>query len=118
MSSKVHCYLRTLRREWGLTQEEVVSLLQRGTRNRVSLVERGLTPPNGAEILAYLVIFGSHPKTVFPAYFAEHEDRVLDSAYRLLQQLDQDSSPMVTRKRELIQGIFARAAENTNLSRS
>jgi transcriptional regulator with XRE-family HTH domain len=114
MSLKVQCYLRTLRREWSLTQEEVASLLPKGGRNRVSRVERDLIPPNAEEILAYRLIFGSSAKSTFPRFYAEMEDAVMRCAYRLHQELEGDQSPGGLRKRKLIDQMLARATGKAN----
>lgn len=114
MSLKVHCYLRTLRRRWNLTQTEVAALLHKGDRNRVSLVERGLVPPNAEEILAYQMIFGSSAKSMFPRFHTEVEDRVMRATYRLRKRVEGRKSPEVRRKRQLTEQILARATGKTN----
>jgi transcriptional regulator with XRE-family HTH domain len=114
MSTKVHCYLRTLRLEWRLTQREVAALLPKGTRNRVSRVERGLVPPSAGDILAYALIFGLAGQAVFPALYAETEDAVMRAAYQLHQRLEPVRSPGAERKRELIDQMFARATGKAN----
>lgn len=114
MSSKVHCYLYTLRREWGLTQEELASLLPRGGRNRVSHVERNQRSPNAEEILAYWVIFGSFGHEVFAGFYAKIEETVMQAAYRFYGQLEGDTSEKAERKRELIRRMFERTTGNAN----
>lgn len=114
MSTKIRCYLRTHRRAWGLTQKEMASLLGSGDRNRVSRVERDMTAPNGWEILAYSLVFGSPAPKIFPRFFGEAEDAVMRGAYRLMQRLEKESTPGADRKRELIHRIAARAREEAN----
>jgi len=114
MSSKVHCYLRTLRMEWRLTQVEVAALLPKGTRNRVSRVERGLVPPSASDILAYELIFGLAGQAVFPALYAETEDAVMRGTYHLYQRLERVGGPVADRKRELIDRMFAHATGKAN----
>jgi len=114
MSSKVTCYLRTLRNEWGLTQKELASLLPKGDRNRVSRVERGVAPPNAGEILAYELIFGRPGQAIFRKFSEETDETVMRSALRLNQRLEGDSTPSAIRKRELLSRLRARAIENAN----
>lgn len=114
MSSKVHCYLRTLRLEWGLTQAELAFLSPKGDRNRVSRVERNLTPPNAREILAYGLIFGLPAPSIFRKLCEETEEAVMRHAYRLHQRLEGKESPKVLRKRELLDQLRARAIKNVN----
>jgi transcriptional regulator with XRE-family HTH domain len=114
MSLKVHCYLRTLRRRWNLTQEEVAALLRKCDRNRVSDVERGLIPPNAEEILAYRMIFGASAKAMFPRFHAQVEDRLMRAAYRLHKRVQGAKSPKKRRKRELTEQMLARATRKPN----
>jgi len=114
MSLKVHCYLRTLRRRWNLTQTEVAALLRKGDRNRVSRVERGFVAPNAEEIVAYRMIFGASAKAMFPRFHAEVEDRLMRAAYRLHNRVQDAKSPKERRKRELTEQMLARAIKNAN----
>lgn len=114
MSTKIQCYLRTLRREWGLTQAEVAFLVGRGDRNRVSGVERGEARPNAGEILAYELIFGSPPRAIFPTYHEQLEEALVRRAYKLHQRLEKDPSKEAQRKRKLLEKILARATGKAN----
>ena len=114
MSSKVNCYLRTFRNEWGLTQRELASLLLKGDRNRVSRVEQGVTLPNAREILAYELIFGRSGQAIFRKFSEETDEVVMRGALRLYQRLEDDSSPSAVRKRELLNRLRARTIKNAN----
>ena len=114
MSKKVHCYLRTLRREWGLTQEELASLLPKGDRNRVSRVERVLTPPNATEMIAFSLAFGLPVEAIFPKLAEDTDEIVMRSAYRLHQRLKGATSPELVRKREFLDQLRARAVSRIN----
>lgn len=114
MSSKVHCYLRTLRNEWGLTQKELASLLLRADRNRVSYVERGVARPNAREILSYALIFGRSGQVIFRKFSDETDEEVMRGAHRLHQRLEGNSLPSAVRKRELLNRLQARAIKNAN----
>lgn len=113
MSSIVHWYPRTLRREWGLTQEDVASLLRRGSRNRISRIERGLAPPNADEILAYGLIFGLSARDLWPRFHGETLDRLARVSRRLHKRLQGDQSALATSKRELLERLWARAEADT-----
>lgn len=112
MSSKVRCYLRTLRNQWGLTQEEVASLLNKGDRKRVKCVEAGDSRPNAREILAYQLIFGVPAHELFPRLCEQVDEAVMQGAYRLHQVLEADQSPEADRKRQLLNEIRTRAVTN------
>src|SRR5690348_16588921 len=112
MSSKVHCYLRTLRLQWGLSQRELAALLPKASRNRVSCVERGLASPNAGEILAYRLIFGVRAHIIFRRFAEEVDDTVMRRAYRLHKGLENNRLPAAGRKRELLDQVRARAIKN------
>lgn len=109
MSWKIQCYLRTLRREWGLTQEEVAFLLPKAGRNRVSRVERGVVQPNAVEILAYSLIFGLSAETIFARMSDETGEAVVRGTFRLYERLEGDSSIGASYKRKLMDQIRVRA---------
>ena len=117
MSTTVHCYLRTLRREWGLTQGELASLLTKGSRNRISRTERGLTPPSADEIVAYELIFGLPTKAIFPGVHAQGTERVWRAARQLHKRLERDESALGASKREFLDGVLARAAGDGNAAK-
>ena len=116
MSSKVACYLRTLRIEWGLTQKELSSLLPKGDRDRVRSVELGRAPPNAAEILAYPLIFGLPAGKIFPKFSEDTAETVMQRAYRLSRRLEGDASPKAGHKRELLERLRARAIKSAQQS--
>lgn len=114
MSLKVQWYLRSLRRQWGLTQAEMLSLLPKGGRYRVSRVERGMAPPNAQEIVAYKLIFGSSTKALFPRFCADVEEAVMQRAYRLHKKLARKKTREAQRKVKLLERMLARATGKAN----
>jgi hypothetical protein len=117
MSTKVHCYLRTLRRRCGLTQEEVASLLPEGDRNRVSSVEWGEAPPNAAEIVAYGLIFDSSCRALFPGFHEEIEDAVMRRAYQLYKDLKEGHSGRAAQLCSFIEEMFARTTNKSSFTK-
>jgi transcriptional regulator with XRE-family HTH domain len=113
MSSNIQCYLRTLRNEWGLTQEDLASLLPKGDRTRVGRVESGKVRPNAGEILAYGLIFGLPAGKIFRGLSEDTNEAVMQRAYRLSRRLEKDRSPKGQRKRELVERLRARAIKST-----
>lgn len=109
LMTKVSCYLRTLRKEWEVTQDEVAFLMGKGDRNRVSDVERGKAQPNVREILTYALIFGFPGRDIFPAFYDELEAAVMRNAYELDQRLEDDTSPKALRTRKLLSEMLERA---------
>src|SRR3954464_10986562 len=115
--SKVPCYLRTLRRQWGLTQEEAASLLPRGDRNRVSDVERAGALPNAEEILAYAVIFGSCGRAMFPKFYGQVEEAMMARIYAFSERLKPLNTPADRKKHDLITSMLALASGEARANR-
>jgi transcriptional regulator with XRE-family HTH domain len=108
--TKIPCYLRTLRREWGMSQKELAGLMLRGDRSRVSGVERNLVAPNAAEIVAYSVLFGMPPAELFPAFYDQVEEGLIERAYALDEHLQRQKDTYWTaRKRKLLRFALDRA---------
>lgn len=105
----IPCYLRTLRKDWRLSQEELAGLIGRGGRERVADVERALQPPNAAEILAYSLLFGWPPGAIFSAFYEVVEAALIEHAYVLDEKLREDSSSRAKRVRSLLHDALARA---------
>lgn len=105
----IPCYLRTQRRMYGFTQEELAGLIGRGGRERVSGVERALAQPNAAEILAYSVLFGLKPAELFPAFYDQVEEKLIEAAYALDEQTIETKPKDAKRKRDLLRAALARA---------
>lgn len=103
------CYLRTHRRQWGFTQRELARLIGRGGPERVSDVERTKARPNAAEILAYSVLFGVPPGDIFPALYEGVEERLIEAAYSLDEELKDDPAERTRRVRKLLRQALARA---------
>jgi transcriptional regulator with XRE-family HTH domain len=112
MPTKVPCYLRTLRKQWELTQQELALLVGRGDRNRVSLLENGKVPPSSSELFSYALIFGVPPQDIFPRFADQVQDAVLLSAAELDKRLGNSPAGSVSleRKIELLRQLVVRAS--------
>jgi len=110
------CYLRTLRREWDLTQEDIRSLFTRCSVKRVSRVERGFAPPNAAEILTYSVLFGLPARDLFPNYCDGVDEVIMRGAYKLYESLEGKGGPKAQRKRELLDQLRRRVISSDQWS--
>ena len=62
----VLCYLRTHRRNWGLTQKELAKLVGTASSVQISRYENGKRAPKIEVALACQVIFGVPPSIMFP----------------------------------------------------
>lgn len=106
------CYLASLRKEWGLSQEELAALLPRGNRNRLRDVESGKAVPNAQEILAYSLLFGVVPHRIFPKYVEYLEDSVMRRSLALYERLEEARGPKAAKKLRLLEDLPKRAASN------
>lgn len=107
--TKISCYLRTLRREWGLSQNDLARLVPRGTCRRVSGVERSLVRPNAEEILAYSLLFGVPPAELFPYFYDGVEEHLIERAYKLDDQLLDEGKKDRVKTRRLLRAALHRA---------
>ncbi|MHB8147502.1 MAG: helix-turn-helix domain-containing protein [Vulcanimicrobiaceae bacterium] len=107
------CYLRTHRRQWGLTQQELAGLMGFRSASHVSRIENGKRDPTTDTVLACEVIFGVSGLAMFPCAYDAVEDRVMRDLHRLHLSLS-DVRPKDLRKRELLSLAFARAITRPN----
>lgn len=110
----VLCYLRTHRKIWGLTQEELASLIGFGSATQISRIENGKRAPRVESALACQVIFGIPPKEMFPHAYALVEERVMRNVYKFHLALSKTTSLSGLRKRELLSLSLKRAVGKIN----
>jgi transcriptional regulator with XRE-family HTH domain len=106
------CYLRTLRRNWGLTQKELAQLIGTIRAAQVSRYENSKRAPRLEVALACQAIFGVPPATMFPDAYALAEEEVMRNMYRTDLALSHTTSPSGMRKRELFALALQRAVRN------
>jgi transcriptional regulator with XRE-family HTH domain len=109
MSSRLPSYLRALRRSWGLSQDEVASLLGLTSPSQVSRFERDERLPNLDVLIAYEVLLRKSARGLFPTRYSKIESRVMDSAAQLLERLEHDNSRRGARVRELLEQVTSLA---------
>jgi DNA-binding XRE family transcriptional regulator len=110
-------YVRTLRRRWALTQEELASLAGIESRSSVSRIEQGERLPSLEAALALEVLFGSAPKSIFPHCYAEVEEAVMRKASVLHEGLIHSTNPAEKRKSALLEGALSRATASHEAAR-
>jgi transcriptional regulator with XRE-family HTH domain len=103
------CFLRTHRRNWGLTQRELASLIGTVSSMQVSRYENSKRAPKIEVALACQAIFGVPPSTMFPDAYALAEEEVMRNMYRMDQALKNTTSLLGLRKRELFALALERA---------
>lgn len=105
-------YVRTQRRRWALTQEEVADLLGFESRTCISRIEQGKRIPSLESALALEVLFGEPPKQLFPQVYAESEEALMQRASLLQEGLLHTTKPRQMRKRECLEQALKRAVES------
>lgn len=101
--------VRAHRRRWALTQDELAALLGIESRTGVSRIEQGERLPSLECAFALEVLFGVAPRTMFPQFYLEVEERVMRRALTVHEGLTQRTSPCQKRKSELLETALARA---------
>ena len=105
---QVLCYLRTHRRIWGLTQEDLAALMGLG-REQMSRIENGKCAPTVDGAFVCEVIFGIPPSAMFSHAYSAVEERVIRDIYQLHLALRDPSNPSDLRKRALFSLALDRA---------
>lgn len=107
-------YVRTLRRSWAFTQEEIAVLLGFKDRSGISRIESGKRLPSLESTLALEVLFGVAPKQLFPDLYTETEEALLRRAYPLYEATLNTTTPSDMRKREALDEAMRRATQPSN----
>lgn len=114
MSPFLHCYLETHRRRWGLSQEELASLLGQRSSSAVSRCETLQRIPNLRIALQLELIFGVTPQDLFPALYRDAEDAVMRQAKTLHETLEGRTDAKSQEKLALLSLIIERAKGDTD----
>ncbi len=109
-------YVRTQRRRWTFTQEEVAALLGFESRTCISRIEQGKRVPTLESALALEVLFGESPKSLFPHVYTEVEDLLMQRAAVLYEGFINSTSPREKRKCELLKRALRRATSSSAYS--
>lgn len=109
MSRTLLCYLRTHRRRWALTQPELARLLGFKSAQHISRVENGQENLGVHALFGCEIIFGNHPKDIFPKLYDEIEQEIVRNVYELQQELEADTSEKGKLKQALFTEALARA---------
>lgn len=114
MSSPVHSYLRTNRREWALTQKELAFLFGRKSSTHISRLEQGKRVPPIDIVLASEILFDKTPRALYPQFYAAIEEEVLARASRLYERLEHKKNNTNARKKEFLAIVLKRAIIRLN----
>ena len=110
MSHLLPSYLHTLRKQWGLSQPDLASLLG-VTGSALCRFENLSRRPTAKLIVAAEVIFGHGPRDVFPAFYRDIERTIVDRARTQLGRLETEADPATHRKLRLLTEVIERASQ-------
>ena len=96
MSAPLERYLRTYRKRFSFSQDDVAFLLGVASGAKVSRYERRAMQPKLETVLAYEVIFQAPVKDLFAGLYQKVEKQTLDRARLLIQKLNASRLSHVT----------------------
>lgn len=102
MSSNAPCALRTYRRTWGLSQEELARILGFESRTHVSRLEHGKRAPGLETALACSSLFGVSLDELFPQFAEEIVETLRERIRRLHEECSHRTTHSQMRKQELL----------------
>jgi transcriptional regulator with XRE-family HTH domain len=112
MPHRLPSYLHTLRKQWGLSQPDLASLL--GVTGSAQCRFENLSRRPSAElIIGAEVIFGHGPNEVFPAFYHDIERAIVDRARSQVARLESRTDPASRDKLRLLTEIIERASQTT-----
>ena len=103
------CALRTHRRTWGLSQQELAEILGFESRTQVSRIEHGKRNPLLETALLCSTSFGVSLDELFPQLALEVEENLRNKISRLREGSLHRTTPIELRKRELLDEALRRA---------
>ncbi len=109
MEPSLDCYLKTHRRRWGLTQQELASLLGYQTGAVVSRLELAARSPTLETAYAFELILGLAASEIFPGLHERVRNDVIARARAYYDELQGDSSRDIQLKLDFLEQVFARA---------
>lgn len=100
--------IRTYRRRYALTQEELADLLSI-SQSRLSRIESDEEPPSLETALGFQVVFDIQPRVQVRRLYAKVEDSVMRQAAELDQKICNEDDWASRKKQRLLKGIVRRA---------
>jgi transcriptional regulator with XRE-family HTH domain len=112
MSHLLPSYLHKLRKQRGLSQPDIASLLGI-TGSALSRFENLSRRPNARLIVGAEVIFGHGAKDVFPAFYRDIERSIVNRARTQYARLESKADPASREKLRFLNEIVERASQAT-----
>ena len=109
MTKTLASYVRSHRRRWALTQDELGALLGYETGSIISALERDSREPTLRAAHGLAIIFDASPVDLFPHLHLMTETEVLARARDLYERLQGNTSRAIRLKLDFLEDVFARA---------
>lgn len=107
MKSAFHSYLRKRRRQYGLSQDDIATILGVYSRSHVSMLETGDRRPSAEQVYILHLLFGEPDEQLFPGLFAHAKAHLADKLRNLLTQ-ENPSRSGSTGRRKLLEEALSR----------
>jgi transcriptional regulator with XRE-family HTH domain len=108
MHKRTYSFVRAHRRRWGLTQDELATLLGVTSSTTVSRIERSVRTPTATVMVACCILFGLPAPDLFISLHEEIEELIGTAAKVLLDELAHKTDKHSLRKREFLENVLAR----------
>lgn len=105
-----NAFLRRLRVQWMLSQEELAELLDI-SQARISRYEKGEEHPTLGVALGLQAVFGPSPRALFSYTYSMVEEAVMRRAVELEKRLTDRPDSGSMKKRQLLEAMMARATK-------
>ncbi len=81
---KIPNHLRRFRKQMGLTQKEIASLLEFSSTKRIILWEQGKAQPSVYNLFRLSIIYRAYPHELYPEYYHEMKVSLLSKTDEVL----------------------------------
>lgn len=115
MKSAFHSYLRKKRRQYGLSQDDIATILGVYSRSHVSMLESGDRRPSAEQVYVLNLLFGERDEQLFPGLFAHAKAHLADKLRTLLRQSNPVRSGNAGRRKLLEDALTRVEADSTTL---
>ncbi|MBI2720150.1 MAG: helix-turn-helix transcriptional regulator [Rhizobiales bacterium] len=104
--TRLATYLKTLRRQHGLTQKELAFLCGMDGGTQMSRYERCVRDPSLAAFIALTIVFSTTPAELFPGLHSEISRMVLERAEELYVQLQGNPKSVTPVKLDFLEHLI------------
>jgi transcriptional regulator with XRE-family HTH domain len=108
MGKRNYSYIRINRRLWGLTQEELATLVGLSGAAAVSRIEQAKQAPSAQALIGYCIVFGLSAADLLPNFHRDIEETVAMGARILISEFSERTDKRSQRIRLLLEDLLMR----------